>query len=88
VCRELTIEGSRVVVQTACCPVIATTVRFRWRNCNESGMLYFVWNNRHDISVTEVAGDGLDNPGLIFSIIWIPGAFCSGIKWIARGLGY
>ena len=87
-CRELTIEGSRVVGQTACCPVLANTVRFRWRNCNKFGMCYFVWNRRHDISVTEVAGYGLDDRGSIFSIIWIQGAPCPGIKWTELGPGY
>jgi len=81
-------EGSRVVGQIACCPVLANTVRFRWRNCNKFAVFYFVWNNRQDISVAEVAGDGLDNRGSIFSIIWIPGALCPGIKWTKRGSGY
>ena len=87
-CRELAIEGSRVVGQTACCPVLATTLRFRWRNCNKFGMFYFVWNSRRDISVTVVAGDGLDNRSSIFSIMWIPGALCPGIKWTERWPGY
>jgi len=88
VCRELTIEGSRVVGQTACCPVLAATVRFSWHNCNKFGMFYFVWKSTHYISFTEVAGDGLDNRGSVFSIIWIPGSLCPGIKWTEHGPGY
>jgi hypothetical protein len=41
-------------------------------------MFYFAWNSRQDISVTEVSAGGLDNRGSIFSIMWIPGAFCRG----------
>lgn len=37
---------------------------------------------------TQVAGDGLDNRDLIFTIIWIPGSLFPGIKWTERGPGY